>query len=288
MRADNQGEGGILALTALIPRGAANGRGRRDVRCSIAARHLRRRAALRRRHDHAGDHACSARSKVCRSRRRSSSRTSCRSRSSILIGLFVDPAVRHAPRRRAVRAGHGGLVRRRSRCSACVWIVRAPERARRDQPASRGRVLPRATACTASPCSAPCSSSVTGGEALYADMGHFGKRPIRLAWFALVLPALLLNYFGQGALLLIDPTPPQQPVLPAGARRGRCYPLVGARDGRRDHRVAGADLRRVLADAAGDAARLRAAPRHRAHLVARDGPDLRAAGELGADGRDDR
>ena len=43
---------------------------------------------------------------------------------------------------------------------------------------------------------------VTGGEALYADMGHFGKRPIRIAWFAVVLPALLLNYFGQGALLL--------------------------------------------------------------------------------------
>jgi KUP system potassium uptake protein len=46
---------------------------------------------------------------------------------------------------------------------------------------------------------------VTGGEALYADLGHFGKRPIRFAWFALVLPALLLNYFGQGALLLRDP-----------------------------------------------------------------------------------
>ncbi len=45
---------------------------------------------------------------------------------------------------------------------------------------------------------------VTGGEALYADMGHFGKRPIRIAWFALVLPALLLNYFGQGALLVRD------------------------------------------------------------------------------------
>jgi KUP system potassium uptake protein len=43
---------------------------------------------------------------------------------------------------------------------------------------------------------------VTGGEALYADMGHFGRRPIRLAWFGLVLPALLLNYFGQGAMLL--------------------------------------------------------------------------------------
>jgi KUP system potassium uptake protein len=45
---------------------------------------------------------------------------------------------------------------------------------------------------------------VTGGEALYADMGHFGTRPIRLAWFGVVLPALLLNYFGQGALLLTD------------------------------------------------------------------------------------
>jgi KUP system potassium uptake protein len=44
--------------------------------------------------------------------------------------------------------------------------------------------------------------SITGGEALYADMGHFGKKPVRIAWFALVWPALLLNYMGQGALLL--------------------------------------------------------------------------------------
>ena len=46
---------------------------------------------------------------------------------------------------------------------------------------------------------------VTGAEALYADLGHFGKRPIRLAWFAVVMPALLLNYFGQGAMLLREP-----------------------------------------------------------------------------------
>jgi KUP system potassium uptake protein len=52
---------------------------------------------------------------------------------------------------------------------------------------------------------------VTGGEALYADMGHFGKRPIRIAWFAVVLPALLLNYFGQGALLLRDPSAASNP-----------------------------------------------------------------------------
>ena len=54
---------------------------------------------------------------------------------------------------------------------------------------------------------------VTGGEALYADMGHFGKRPIRMAWFALVLPALLLNYFGQGALLLANPQAIEQPFF---------------------------------------------------------------------------
>jgi KUP system potassium uptake protein len=53
--------------------------------------------------------------------------------------------------------------------------------------------------------------AVTGGEALYADMGHFGRRPIRLAWFALVLPGLMLNYFGQGALLLLNPRAASQP-----------------------------------------------------------------------------
>jgi len=48
--------------------------------------------------------------------------------------------------------------------------------------------------------------AVTGTEALYADLGHFGKKPIRLAWFSLVMPALLVNYFGQGALLLHTPS----------------------------------------------------------------------------------
>ena len=52
---------------------------------------------------------------------------------------------------------------------------------------------------------------VTGAEALYADMGHFGKRPIRVAWFALVMPTLTLNYFGQGALLLANPAAVKNP-----------------------------------------------------------------------------
>ena len=54
---------------------------------------------------------------------------------------------------------------------------------------------------------------VTGGEALYADMGHFGKKPIRLAWFGIVMPCLTLNYFGQGALLLTEPEAVKNPFF---------------------------------------------------------------------------
>ena len=67
---------------------------------------------------------------------------------------------------------------------------------------------------------------VTGAEALYADMGHFGKRPIRIAWFAVVMPALTLNYFGQGALLLTNPAAAKNPfylMMPEWA----LLPMVG-------------------------------------------------------------
>jgi KUP system potassium uptake protein len=67
--------------------------------------------------------------------------------------------------------------------------------------------------------------AVTGGEALYADMGHFGRSPIRWAWFAWVLPALLLNYLGQGALLLIDPASIENSFFRM-APRFALYPLV--------------------------------------------------------------
>jgi len=66
---------------------------------------------------------------------------------------------------------------------------------------------------------------VTGGEALYADMGHFGKKPIRAAWYFVVLPALLLNYFGQGALLIRHPEAVENPffqMVPGWAM----YPVV--------------------------------------------------------------
>jgi KUP system potassium uptake protein len=66
---------------------------------------------------------------------------------------------------------------------------------------------------------------ITGGEALYADMGHFGRRPIRAVWYAVVLPALLLNYFGQGACLLENPKAASNPfyaLVPSWA----LYPTV--------------------------------------------------------------
>lgn len=68
--------------------------------------------------------------------------------------------------------------------------------------------------------------ALTGGEALYADMGHFGAKAIRVAWFVLVLPALMLNYFGQGALLLANPAAIANPfylLFPSWA----LYPMVG-------------------------------------------------------------
>jgi KUP system potassium uptake protein len=67
---------------------------------------------------------------------------------------------------------------------------------------------------------------VTGAEALYADMGHFGKRPIRLAWFTLVWPALTLNYFGQGALLLARPEAVKNPFYEM-APEWALFPLIG-------------------------------------------------------------
>jgi len=66
---------------------------------------------------------------------------------------------------------------------------------------------------------------VTGGEALYADLGHFGHRAIQIAWFSVALPCLLLNYFGQGALLLRDPAAAENPFYHLAPSWG-LYPLI--------------------------------------------------------------
>ena len=100
--------------------------------------------------------------------------------------------------------------------------------------------------------------AVTGAEALYADMGHFGRSPIRWAWMCFVFPCLALNYLGQGAMILRSPETADEPVLPDGAGMGDAaagHPVL-----RRDsHRQSGGHHRRVLADAPGRAARPSAA-----------------------------
>jgi len=120
--------------------------------------------------------------------------------------------------------------------------------------------------------------AVTGAEALYADMGHFGQRPIQLAWFALVFPALVLNYFGQGALMLLEPA--KATLVPAAHG--------GAGHGGHGNRIAGHDLRHVLGYQAGDPARLPATPERAAHLGQGDRPDLHPWRQLAAVRRDRR
>src|SRR4029077_18972963 len=66
---------------------------------------------------------------------------------------------------------------------------------------------------------------LTGGEALYADMGHFGRRPIRMAWCALAFPSLVLSYLGQGGVLLTNPAAAQNPFF-LSAPAWSLYPLV--------------------------------------------------------------
>ena len=107
--------------------------------------------------------------------------------------------------------------------------------------------------------------AVTGAEALYADMGHFGRAPITRAWLILVFPACILSYMGQGALILDNPAQHQQPVLPARAQLGAVADGHPGHGGDGD-RVAGGDHRSVLGRAPGGPARLPAAPAHHPHL----------------------
>ncbi len=100
--------------------------------------------------------------------------------------------------------------------------------------------------------------AITGAEALYADMGHFGAKAVRIAWFGLVAPALVLNYFGQGALLIARSESAGKPLLPRVPVLG-ALPDGGTRHRSDGHRVASDDFGRVLDHAAGHPARLPAA-----------------------------
>ena len=121
---------------------------------------------------------------------------------AILIGLFV--IQQHGTHRVGRLFGPVMVVWFVTIASlGVVWIIRAPQVLEAFDP-RHGLTFFRENGWHGFTVLGTVFLVVTGGEALYADMGHFGKGPIRIAWFAFVLPALLLNYFGQGALLLVN------------------------------------------------------------------------------------
>ena len=204
MQADNAGEGGILALLALVPERKRKGR-LAAHRLDGGARHLRRRAALRRRGDHARHLGARARSKGSRWPPPPSKPWVIPLTCVILVRSLPGAEEGDRRHRAGLRTDHGRVVSDargpRASCRSCAYpavlgaVIAAARRALLSSSTSwHGFLVLGAVVLV-----------ITGGEALYADMGHFGRRPIRLAWFSVVMPALLLNYFGQGALLLDEP-----------------------------------------------------------------------------------
>ena len=141
---------------------------------------------------------------------------------AVLLGALRHPAPRHRRHRPQSSARSCSSGSSPSPLLGVRFIALAPRRPARAVADVRGRASSRATAATTFVVLGAVVLAITGGEALYADMGHFGAQPIRLAWFALVMPALVLNYFGQGALLLHDPSARGNPFF-AMVPRGRAH-----------------------------------------------------------------
>ena len=123
--------------------------------------------------------------------------------------------------------------------------------------------------------------SVTGAEAMYADMGHMGREAIRMAWFALVLPALLLNYAGQTAVLL-GFLRRSKSILPACTALG-ALPSRRPRHSGNNHRQPSHHHRYVLANPTGHATGMVARRAYRTNLIERIRTDLRSRSELDDD-----
>ena len=212
LRADNQGEGGILPSWHSFQK---PGESRSRSACGGSSApyrtgHLRCGAALRRRHDHTSHHRA-GRDRGASGRSPLFTPYVLPISVTIILGIFV---IQQFGTHRVgglfgpvmviwfVTIGALGIP----------WIVR--------EPTILGALDPRHAVryfidngWHGFPVLGAVVLAVTGGEALYADMGHFGKRPIRVAWCGLVLPTLMLNYFGQGAMILLDPAAAKQPFF---------------------------------------------------------------------------
>ena len=222
MKADNGGEGGILALLALVP---PKKKLRLDPhRLDRRAGDLRRCPSLRRRRHHTRDLRLLARSKDSRSPPPLSSPESSRSPASF---SWASSWCRRGARPASAQI-FGPIMVAWFATLAVLGIAsdrRATRRCSRRSTRFTRSASSSSTAGTAFLVLGAVVLVITGGEALYADMGHFGRRPIRIAWFVFVMPALLLNYFGQGALVLENPKAASNPFF-AMVPGPLIYPMV--------------------------------------------------------------
>ena len=220
LRADNKGEGGILALTALA---SSSRRVSRVLPGAHRSRSFRGVAPLRRRRDHAGDFRLERRRRhpyrrarplgLGHADHRSSFWSAC-SRSSGAARPAWEPCSDRSPplwfTSLALLGGH--------------QLIQNPEVLLSVNPVYAVSFLVE-NGHVGLIVLGSVFLVVTGGEALYADLGHFGRHPIRVAWFSLVLPSLLLNYMGQGALLLEQPDAKENPFYRMVPEWG-IYPMV--------------------------------------------------------------
>ena len=200
---------------------------------------------------------CSRRSRGSRSSRRRCTSSSCRSRAAILIVLFADPAPGHGRGRPDLRPRDGRVVRHAGRSSGSTRSFEHPGILRALSPTYAVQFFAD-DGLTAFLSLGGVVLAVTGAEALYADMGHFGRSPIRRAWFFLVFPALTLNYLGQGALLTRRPLRASNPFYLLDPALGAAADGLPRHVGD-DHRLAVGHLGRVLGHPPGGAPGLPAA-----------------------------
>ncbi len=209
MRADNHGEGGIMALITLLRRGSGT-RGRRTTMLLAALGLFGAALFFGDLDDHPGHFRAVGRrgTEGRRTRARSLGGTDHRGDHRRVVSRSAPRDSRGRP---VLRAGDDRVVHRDRRVR-CRRDRRQPRNSGRAFPVVRNYV-PGRNFHIAFFALAAIVLSVTGAEALYADMGHFGRRAITIGWLGLVLPACTLNYFGQGALILADETKSSAPFF---------------------------------------------------------------------------
>ena len=195
----------------------------------------------------------------------------------VLDGPVLRPALRHRRGRPVLRADHGRLVRR-ARAQRPVRALEHPEIFGALSPHHGAEFLFN-HGHEAFVALGGVVLAVTGAEALYADMGHFGARAIRKAWFAPRLPRADPQLPRPGRADPVRPERLVEPVLPALPGLG-ADPDGDPLDGRGDHRLPGRDLRRLQRHPPGDPARLPAAPGDPPHLQGGGRPGLRPGRQL--------